>query len=80
LYHQHERPCPASNGWAGVFVLREEAFVKRTKEHQQLRAVARELLRELEWVPFRAIDCDQDRVMHLLSKLKKLSGYRLIPS
>jgi hypothetical protein len=48
-----------------------------TAAHGRLRKTVREFLRAIEYVPFRAIDCDQDRVDRLMEKLERLSGYRV---
>ena len=41
-----------------------------------LKKRVRDFLHAIECVPFRAVDCNQDRVDFLIDRLKKLSGYR----
>ena len=49
---------------------------KRTKEHERLRKLARDFLHAIFDVPFRSIDCDQDKAERLYRKLAKESGFR----
>lgn len=38
---------------------------------QYLKSLVRELLKEIEYVPMRAVDCDQEKVRELIEKIKK---------
>ncbi len=43
---------------------------------RELKKAVREFLHEIEFVPFRAVDCDQELVDNARAKVAKLSGYR----
>jgi hypothetical protein len=40
-------------------------------ELDKLKNTVRELLKAIEYVPMRAVDCDQDKVKKLIKKLEK---------
>lgn len=42
--------------------------------HRELKSLVRKFLREIRHVPFRAVDCDQDAVDELRSRLRKAAG------
>lgn len=43
---------------------------------RELREVARDFLTEIQFVPMRAVDCDQKQVDRLWLKLASLAGWR----
>jgi hypothetical protein len=49
---------------------------KDTEDLKKLRKLVREYLHVTEWVPMRAIDCDQDLEERLWDKLAKASNFR----
>jgi hypothetical protein len=44
---------------------------KVMNELDKLKNTVRELLKAIEYVPMRAVDCDQDKVKKLIKKLEK---------
>ena len=43
---------------------------------KKLRGLVRKFLREIEGVPMRAVDCDQEKVNRLWEQLADASGFR----
>ena len=41
------------------------------KKLQELKSLIRQFFKEIEYVPFRAVDCNQQRVNQLIEKLEK---------
>ena len=41
-----------------------------------LKNLVKEFLKEVQYVPFRAVDCDQDAVYNLLNEMVKAVGER----
>jgi uncharacterized protein YlxW (UPF0749 family) len=53
--------------------LRLRALVKVLQEEQEeLKNLVKEFLEETTYVPFRAVDCDQDKVEELWEKLSNI--------
>jgi len=40
-------------------------------EKQDIKSLVREFLKEIEHVPMRAVDCDQEKVRELMKQLKE---------
>ena len=49
---------------------------KDSDELKKLRKTVREFLHAISRVPFRAVDCNQDKVEKLYNRLEKQSGLR----
>lgn len=52
-----------------------DAAIKAEPSHARLSSLVRRFLREIEHVPFRAVDCDQGEVRGLMTQLQQESGY-----
>lgn len=46
------------------------------KELNDLKYLVKEFLKEVQYVPFRAVDCDQHTVYNLLNEMVKAVGER----
>lgn len=54
-----------------MLVEKEKIMSKSHDELDELKSTVRAFLKEIEYVPMRAVDCDQDKVEKLLKKLVK---------
>ena len=48
-----------------------QKVVQRSKMSKELKSLVRRFLKEIEHVPFRAVDCDQEAVKDLKARLKR---------
>jgi hypothetical protein len=55
-------------------VIAGKAFKQLQNELIELKSLVREFIDEIEHVPFRAIDCDQETVYTLWNKLIEATG------
>jgi hypothetical protein len=53
-----------------------EYHFKIQDELESLKNTVRKFLKEVQYVPFRAVDCDQDAVYNLLNEMVKAVGER----
>lgn len=53
-----------------------EYHFKIKDELEALKNTVREFLKEVQYVPFRAVDCDQNAVYNLLNEMVKAVGER----
>ena len=49
---------------------------KIQRELEELKGLVRDFIKEVQYVPFRAVDCDQDAVYNLLNEMVKAVGER----
>jgi len=55
-------------------IIAAETFIQVRDELVELKSLVREFIDEIEHVPFRAVDCDQEAVYDLWNKLIKAAG------
>jgi hypothetical protein len=53
-------------------IIAAKAFIEVREELVELKSLVREFLEETTYVPFRALDCDQDKVEELWEKLSNI--------
>jgi len=53
-------------------IIAAKAFIQVREELVELKSLVREFLEETTYVPFRAMDCDQDKVEELWEKLSNI--------
>jgi hypothetical protein len=53
-------------------IIAAKAFIQVREELVELKSLVREFLEETTYVPFRAVDCDQDKVEELWEKLSNI--------
>jgi hypothetical protein len=53
-------------------IIAAKAFMQVRDELIELKSLVREFLKETTYVPFRAVDCDQDKVEELWEKLSNI--------
>jgi hypothetical protein len=55
-------------------IIAAKAFIQVRDELVELKSLVREFIDEIEHVPFRAVDCDQEAVYTLWNKLIEATG------
>jgi hypothetical protein len=55
-------------------IIAAKTFIQVRDELVELKSLVREFIDEIEHVPFRAVDCDQEAVYDLWNKLIKAAG------
>ena len=53
-----------------------EYHFKIKDELEELKSLVKEFFKEIEYVPFRAVDCNQEKVYELIEKLEKALAKR----
>lgn len=55
-------------------IIAGKAFKQLQNELKDLKSLVKEFLQEVQYVPFRAVDCDQHAVYNLLNEMVKAVG------